>query len=63
MVAAAILTLMIAFVCGGAVWLALGPRLAFARESDQNAVLNLLAYVVAALLPAFLVVFFLLEAL
>lgn len=62
-VAAAILTLVIAFICGGSLWLALGPRLVLSSESEQNDLLNLVVYVGGALLPAFLLVFFLLETL
>lgn len=61
--AAAILTLAIAFLCGGGLWLALGPRLALSTDAERNQLLNLVAYVSGLLLPAFLVVFFLLEAL
>ena len=61
--AAAVLTFAIAFVCGGGLWLALGPRLALSDESDQNELLNLVVYVGMILPLAFLVVFFLLESL
>jgi len=58
--AAAVLTLILAFFAGGGVWLALGPRLALSRETEQNEVLNLVAYVGAAVPVAFVIVFFLL---
>lgn len=61
--AAAILTLVLAFICGGSTWLALGPRLTLSPEAEQNDLLNLIVYVGVALPPAFLVVFFLIEAL
>jgi hypothetical protein len=61
--AAAILTLVLAFVVGGAVWLAVGPRLRLAEPGEQNQLLNLLAYVLIVLPFAFVVVFFLLETL
>ena len=61
--AAAVLTFAIAFVLGGGLWLALGPRLALSEESDQNELLNLVVYVGLILPLAFLVVFFGLEGL
>lgn len=61
--AAAVLTFAIAFVCGGGLWLALGPRLALSSETDQNEILNLVAYVGGILPLAFLLVFFGLEGL
>jgi len=59
--AAAILTLALAFVCGGGLWLALGPRLTLSEETEQNDLLNLVVYVGAVLPLAFVVVFFLVE--
>lgn len=61
--AAAVLTIAISFVCGGGLWLALGPRLGLSTEPDQNEVLNLIVYVASALPLAFLLVFFGLEGL
>jgi hypothetical protein len=61
--AAAVLTFAIAFVCGGGLWLALGPRLALSAEADQNEVLNLMAYIGVVLPLAFVLVFFGLEGL
>lgn len=61
--AAAILTLALAFICGGGLWLALGPRLPLSEEAEQNEVLNLVIYVGAVLPLAFAVVFFLVEGL
>ncbi|MEZ5558863.1 MAG: hypothetical protein R3E86_10040 [Pseudomonadales bacterium] len=61
--AAVVLTLILAFVAGGGLWLLLGPRLALAEEPERNDVLNLLAYVGALLPPAFVVVLFLVERL
>jgi hypothetical protein len=61
--AAAVLTLVLAFFCGGGAWLALGPRLALSEHTEQNDLLNLLAYTGIAIPLAFAVVFFLLEAL
>jgi hypothetical protein len=59
--AAAILTLVLAFLAGGGIWLAVGPRLRLAEAPEQNELLNLLAYVFMLLPVAFIVVFFLLE--
>jgi hypothetical protein len=61
--AAAVLTLVLAFFCGGSLWLALGPRLPLADEAEQNDLLNLVAYTAGAVPLAFVVVFFLLEKL
>jgi hypothetical protein len=61
--AAAVLTLVLAFITGGSLWLLLGPRLPLAEAAEQNQVLNLVAYVVAVLPFAFGLVFFLLEML
>jgi len=59
--AAAVLTFAIAFVCGGGLWLALGPRLALSDEADQNEILNLVVYIGILLPLAFVLVFFGLE--
>lgn len=56
--AAAVLTFALAFICGGGLWLSLGPRLALSDKGEQNEVLNLVAYVGLILPLAFLVVFF-----
>ena len=59
--AAAILTLVLSFVSGGAILLAVGARFSLHEERERNELLNLLAYV-GLLLPAvFLIVFFLIE--
>jgi hypothetical protein len=60
--AAAILTLALAFLCGGGLWLGLGPKLELSGEAEQNELLNLVVYVGAAVPLAFVVVFFLLGA-
>jgi hypothetical protein len=62
-VAAAILTLVIALLSGSVVWLIVGPRLPLAADSQQNELLNLVAYTGLALPLAFALVFFLLELL
>jgi heme/copper-type cytochrome/quinol oxidase subunit 2 len=59
--AAAVLTLVLAFIAGGSAWLLLGPRLPLAEAAEQNQVLNLVAYVAVVLPFAFVLVFFLLE--
>jgi hypothetical protein len=58
---AVVLSLVIAFLVGGATWLLLGSRLKLADEDETNQLLNLVAYVGIALAPAFLGVFFLLD--
>ncbi len=59
--AAAILTLVLSFVSGGAILLAAGARFSLHEDRERNELLNLLAYV-GLLLPAvFLIVFFLIE--
>jgi hypothetical protein len=63
LMAAAVLTLVLAFFCGGGAWLAFGPRLALSQESEQNDILNLVAYTGIALPVAFVVVFFVLAGL
>jgi len=60
--AAAILTLVLSFVCGGVAWLALGSRFQLdPSQEKRNDILNLLSYVGISLPVAFGVVFFLLE--
>ncbi|MCZ6711617.1 MAG: hypothetical protein O7B25_14735 [Gammaproteobacteria bacterium] len=59
--AAVILTIVMAFLSGSGVWLALGPRLRLADDTQRNELLNLLAYTGVALPVAFVVVFFLVE--
>ena len=61
--AAAILTVVLAFIVGGSAWLLLGPRLPLATAAEQNQLLNLIAYVAVVLPFAFAIVFFLLEML
>lgn len=61
--AAAILTLALAFLCGGGLWLGLGARFALSDEQEQNQLLNLVVYVGAAVPPIFVIVFFLLGGL
>ena len=59
--AAGILTVVIAFLGGGGLWLALGPRMQLAQEEQANDLLNLVAYVGALLPVAFALVLFVLE--
>jgi hypothetical protein len=61
LMAAAILTMVMAFLSGSGLWLILGPRLRLADEVQQNDLLNLVAYTGIALPLAFAVVFYLLE--
>ena len=59
--AAAILTVLIAFLFGGSAWLVAGARLNLDMENqERNDVLNLLAYIGITLPVAFVIVFFLL---
>ena len=59
--AAAVLSLVLAFIVGGGLWVFLGSRLPLADEDDRNQVLNLITYVALSLVPAFVVVFFVLS--
>ena len=62
--AAAILTLLLAFLCGGGAWLMAGARFNLdAGDRERNDILNLLAYIGASIPVMFVVVFFLLEVL
>jgi len=61
--AAGILTLVVAFLAGAGLWLAVGPRLPLTTDAQANELLNLAAYVVGALPVAFVVVFYVLELL
>jgi hypothetical protein len=58
---ALVLTLVASFLCGGVTWLVAGSRLTLHEDKEVNEVLNLVTYVAAALLPVFVVVFFLLD--
>lgn len=58
---AVVLTLVLAFLVGGTIWLTAGSRLQLSDDKDVNEVLNLVAYVGTALLPVFVAVFFLLD--
>jgi len=59
--AAAILTVVIAFMCGGGAWLLAGARITLdAEDAERNDLLNLLVYIGVALPIAFVCVFFLL---
>lgn len=59
--AAGLLTLVIAFLAGGGLWLAIGARLRLAQDVQANDLLNLVAYVGGALPVAFALVFYVLE--
>jgi len=60
---AVVLTLVLATFGGGVTWLLLGPRFTLAEDSEQNDMLNLLAYAIIALPLGFVLVFYLLERL
>ncbi len=59
--AAAILTLVLSTVVGGAAWLGVGSRLRITNEAQQNDLLNFLGYTLIALPLVFTFVFFVLE--
>lgn len=61
--AGGILTLVVAFLAGGGLWLVIGPRLQLTQDVQANDLLNLVAYVGGALPIAFALVFYLLERL
>lgn len=61
--AATLLTLVLALVCGGGLWLALGSRLRLAEEPERNDILNLMVFVGVLIPIAFAFVLFLLESL
>ena len=56
---AVMLTMVVAFLGGSGAWLALGARLRIAGDPQRNELLNLLAYMGAALPLAFALVFYL----
>lgn len=58
---AIVLTLVLSFLVGGVAWLLAGSRLPLNADKEVNEVLNLLAYVAAALVPMFALVFYLLD--
>ncbi len=55
---AVVLTLVLSFLAGGTIWLLAGSRLPLNENREVNEVLNLVAYVAAALLPVFAAVLF-----
>jgi hypothetical protein len=59
--AGGILTLVMAFLAGGVLWLVIGTRIQLAEDLQANDLLNLVAYVGGALPIAFAVVFYVLE--
>jgi hypothetical protein len=59
--AGGILTLVMAFLAGGVLWLVIGTRMQLAEDLQANDLLNLVAYVGGALPIAFAVVFYVLE--
>ena len=58
---AVVLTLVLAFLVGGVIWLLAGSRLPLNADKEVNEVLNLVAYVAASLVPMFALVFYLLD--
>ena len=63
MVVVTVMTLALAFVAGGILWLTLGTRLSLDADEERNNLLNLGVYVGVALVPAFLLVFYVIELL
>jgi hypothetical protein len=59
--AGGILTLVMAFLAGGVLWLVIGARMPLAEDLQANDLLNLVAYVGGALPIAFAVVFYVVE--
>jgi hypothetical protein len=56
--AALILTLILAFVMAGGLWLSIGSRLSFAEEDSENDLANLVVYGLGSLPVSFVIVFF-----
>ncbi len=56
--AAVVLTLILAFVIAGAVWLILGSRLQLSTDTDQNDRLNFALYYVGTVPVSFVLIFF-----
>ena len=61
--AATVLSLVLSFILGAAVWLAIGPRLSLNADGELNQTFNFFAYVGIAFPFVFAAVFFLLEKL
>ena len=60
---AVVLTLAVAFFVAAGLWLTIGSRMKLNEDARQNDILNVLVYFGAALVPSFVVIFFLLERL
>ena len=60
---AIVLSLILSFIFGAAVWLAVGPRLELNEDSRQNEILNVLVYFAIAFPFCFAIVFFAIERL
>ncbi len=56
--AAVVLTLILAFVIAGAVWLIVGSRLRLSTDAEQNDRLNFALYYVGTVPVSFVLVFF-----
>ncbi|HCG70402.1 MAG TPA: hypothetical protein DE147_08070 [Gammaproteobacteria bacterium] len=56
--AALILTLVLAFIMAGALWLTLGSRFEFAAEGSENDLANLVVYSLGSIPVSFVIVFF-----
>ena len=60
---AVVLSLILSFIVGTAIWLTLGPRFELNEDSRQNEILNVLAYLAIAFPFCFVIVFFAIERL
>ncbi len=59
--AAVILTFVLSFMVGGAIWLLVGAGFALHEDKERNELLNLIVFIGASLPVVFLIVFFLIE--
>ena len=58
---AVVLSLILSFIVGAAVWLAVGPRFELNEDTRQNEILNVLVYFAIAFPFCFAIVFFAIE--
>ena len=60
---AVVLSIVLSFIVGAAVWLAVGPRFKLNEDTRQNEILNVLVYFAIAFPFCFAIVFFAIEKL
>ena len=60
---AVVLSLILSFIIGAAVWLAVGPRFELNEDTRQNEILNVVVYFAIAFPLCFAIVFFAIERL